>query len=169
MRTPRRRGIPDRFADPHSALSSAAQKRVVDYASQAVVVVLTVISPTAHWPANGRHAAQEANEMSVPTTGISPTVDPNDEPMPQPSSAAPSAAAPPEATSTEVLITTQEVLFGTAAATGVRRESIGDRFVAVMRRLFATPTDVSRPRPHDEPKRYEYLERALMGREMERL
>ena len=107
--------------------------------------------------------------MLLSPTGLSSTVKPVDEPMPQPPSAATSVAPSAEASSTEVLITTQEVLFGTATAVGVRRESIGDRFVAIMRRMFATSTDVSRPRPHDEPRRYEYLERALMGREMERL
>jgi hypothetical protein len=107
--------------------------------------------------------------MSLSPTEPSSTVDRVDEPMPQPSSAAPSAVPSAEASSTEVLITTQEVLFGTATAVGVGRESIGDRFVAIMRRMFATSTDGSRPQPDDEPRRYEYLERARMGREMERL
>jgi hypothetical protein len=88
--------------------------------------------------------------------------------MPQPPSAAPSAA-PSVEESTEVLITTQEVVFSTAAAVGVRRETIGGRLVAMMRRIFATSTDASLPRPRYEPKRYAYLEDALMAREMDRL
>jgi hypothetical protein len=71
--------------------------------------------------------------------------------------------------STEVLITTQEVVFSTAAAVGVRRESIGTRLVATVRQMFATPTDAPRPRPRDYPKRYGFLENALMAREMQRL
>jgi hypothetical protein len=85
--------------------------------------------------------------------------------MPQPPSGAPSVEAP----STEVLITTQEVVFSTAAAVGVRRESIGDRLVAIMRRTFATSADASRPRPRYAPKHYGFLEGALMAREMDRL
>lgn len=83
----------------------------------------------------------------------------------QPTRQAPAA----EASSTDVLITTQQVAFGTAAAAGVRRENIGHRFVAVMRRLFATSTDASRPRPQHVPKRYAFLEDSLMAREMGRL
>jgi hypothetical protein len=98
-------------------------------------------------------------------TGLAGTTDPVDEPMPQSPSAAPSV----EVSSTEVLITPQEVLFSTAAAVGVRRENIGARLVAMMRRIFATSTDASRPRPQYEPKRYGFLEDALMAREMDRL
>jgi hypothetical protein len=71
--------------------------------------------------------------------------------------------------STEVLITTQQVVFSTAAAVGVQRENIGGRIVAIMRRMFATSKDGSRPRPQYEPKRYGFLEDALMAREMDRL
>ena len=98
-------------------------------------------------------------------TGLASTTDLVDEPISQPQSDAPSIEAP----STEVLITTQEVAFSTAAAVGVQRENIVRRFVAIMRRVFATSTDASRPRPRYEPKRYAYLENALMAREMERL
>jgi hypothetical protein len=55
-----------------------------------------------------------------------------------------------EVSPTEVLISAQQVVFGTAAALGGRRES-------------ADP-----PRRH-YPKHYAFLERALMSREMERL
>jgi putative transposon-encoded protein len=98
-------------------------------------------------------------------TGLATTTDLVDEPMTQPPSAVPAA----EVSSTEVLITTQEVLFGTAAAVRVPRENIGGRFLAMMRRVFATSTDASRPQPRYVPKRYGFLEDALMAREMERL
>lgn len=55
-----------------------------------------------------------------------------------------------EASSTEVLISTQQVVFGTAAALATRRERAGCQ------------------RRH-HPKRYGFLENALMAREMERL
>jgi hypothetical protein len=75
-----------------------------------------------------------------------------------------------ELPSTEVLITEAEVLFGTAAAAPLQRESVSRRFVAVLHRMFAISTDVSpaRPRP-STPQRAYYLERARMAREMERL
>ena len=103
--------------------------------------------------------------MSDSPTKPATTADAVDEPVPQPPSAAPSA----EVSSTEVLIPEQEVVFSTAAAVGVRREDIGGRLVAIMRRLFATSTDASRPRPRHHPNRYEFLEDACMAREMERL
>jgi len=82
---------------------------------------------------------------------------------------APSVAPADAAASAEVLITEQEVLFGTAAALPARRESIARRFVALMRRMFAVSAHASGPPRRDAPKRYEFLERALMGREMDRL
>ena len=103
--------------------------------------------------------------MLLSATGLPTTTDPVDESTPQPPSAAPSIAV----SSPEVLITTQQVAFSTAAAAGVRRESIGARLVASVRKMFAASADASRPRPHDYPKRYAYLENALMAREMERL
>jgi hypothetical protein len=72
---------------------------------------------------------------------------------------APAPAAPPgPAKRSKVLITTQQVLFGTAAALGMRRES-----------TKVAATKGSRPRPHYEPKHYAFLENALMAREMGRL
>lgn len=82
---------------------------------------------------------------------------------------APSVAPADAAASAEVLITEQEVLFGTAAALPARRESIARRFVALMRRMFAVSAHASGPPRRDAPKRYEFLQRALMGREMDRL
>ncbi len=88
------------------------------------------------------------------------TFKPVDEHLPQP---------PSTGSSTEVLISTQEVRFSTAAAVGVRRQSIGERLFAGMRQIFATPEKASRPRPQYEPRRYGFLENALMAREMGRL
>jgi hypothetical protein len=103
--------------------------------------------------------------MLVSPTGLTSTTDPVDESRRQ----APSPAPSVEASSTEVLITAQQVLFSTAAAVGVHRDNVGARFVAVMRRMFSSSTDASRPRPHYYPKRYGFLEDAAMAREMDRL
>jgi hypothetical protein len=103
--------------------------------------------------------------MLASPTGLASTTHPVDESMPQSPPAAPSV----EVSCTEVLITTQQVVFSTAAAVGIRRENIGGRLVATMRRMFATSTDTSHPRPEYCPRRYEFLEHALMAREMERL
>jgi hypothetical protein len=86
-------------------------------------------------------------------------------PIPRPTSPAP----PDQAASTEVLITQQEVLFSTAAAVPARRESAVRRFVASLSRIWAVSAPESRPRRRDYPRRYEFLERSLMGREMDRL
>ncbi|OBF53613.1 hypothetical protein A5787_05715 [Mycobacterium sp. 852002-50816_SCH5313054-b] len=97
--------------------------------------------------------------MLVSPTGL-------DEPIKQPPAAAPSV----EVTSAEVLISTQQVVFGTAIAVGVgRRTSIGGRLVAIARRILTTPTDASLQQRRHYPKRYGFLENALMAREMERL
>ena len=103
--------------------------------------------------------------MLVLPKGLPGTADPVSQPMRQPPSASPSV----EVSSTEVLITTQQVLFSTAAAVGVPREHIGVRLVAAVRRVFLTSTDASRPRSPSYPKRYGFLEQALMAREMDRL
>jgi len=86
---------------------------------------------------------------------------------PQPLPAAPSPADP--AASNEVLITTRQVLFSTAAAVGVPRESTGRGLVAAMRRMFAPSTKTPRERPQYYPKRYAFIEHAAMARAMERL
>jgi hypothetical protein len=103
--------------------------------------------------------------MLVSPTELNSTADPVDEPLRQPPSAAPSV----EVSSTEVLITTQQVVFSTAAAVGTRRANIGGRLVAIMRRILATSTDGSHPRREYYPRRYGFLEDALMAREMDRL
>jgi hypothetical protein len=82
---------------------------------------------------------------------------------------APRVAPADKAATSEVLITEQEVLFGTAAALPARRRHIGRRFGASMRRLFAVSERPSRPQRGDYPRRYEFLERSLMAREMDRL
>jgi hypothetical protein len=134
-----------------------------------MLVDRTLVTPAAELPGRRRKTAKKVNEMFVSATGLPSTVDPVAEPMPQPHTAAPPAAPSAEASSTEVLISTQEVLFSTATAVGVRRESIGDRLAAIMRRMLATSTDEARPRPQHEPRRYGFLENALMAREMDRL
>ncbi len=97
--------------------------------------------------------------MLVSPTGL-------DEPISQQPSAAPSA----EATSAEVLISTQQVVFGTAIALGAgRRKSIGGRLVAIARRVLTPSPDASAPQRRHYPKRYGFLENSLMAREMDRL
>ncbi len=72
-----------------------------------------------------------------------------------------------------ILITEHEVLFSTAAATGLRptrRWTDAVRIVsAATRRIFVTaPTD-SRPKRRHYPPRASYLEDSRMAREMHRL
>jgi hypothetical protein len=72
-----------------------------------------------------------------------------------------------EASSTEVLITEQQLMFSTAAAAGARREN---RLVAVLGRVFATSTAESRAqRQKSLQRRMYYIESARMGREIHRL
>jgi hypothetical protein len=86
-----------------------------------------------------------------------------EDPVPQTQSAAPSD----EVSFPELLITEQEVVFGTAAAAvPLQPGKIGRRLVAV---LFGIPADASRLRARYYPTRAYYLERALMAREMDRL
>lgn len=103
--------------------------------------------------------------MVYSRTASASTADAPQVPIPRPTSPAPAD----EAASTEVLITAQEVLFGTAAAVPARRESISRRFVASVGRIFAVSAHTSRPQQGYYPKRYEFLERSLMAREMDRL
>jgi hypothetical protein len=79
----------------------------------------------------------------------------------------PSAVPSAEASSTEVLITEQQVMFSTAAAAGARPEN---RLVAFLGRVFATSTAESRSRRQQSPqRRMYYIESARMAREMDRL
>jgi hypothetical protein len=82
-----------------------------------------------------------------------------------PTTPTPSAVPSAEASSTEVLITEQQVMFSTAAAS--RREN---RLVAALGRVFATSTAESRSRRQQGlQRRMYYIERGRMAREMERL
>ncbi len=99
--------------------------------------------------------------MLLSGTKLSGTARPVDEPAPNPPAA--------EAVSAEVLFSTGAVAFGTAAAQGVRRETVGGRLVAAVRRWFATSPREAQPRPHHYPQHYGFLEQALLAREMERL
>jgi hypothetical protein len=80
-------------------------------------------------------------------------VDAHDDPTAQPHS----AATLVDEASTEILITEQEVLFWTAVA------------VRAQRRKGRRAQRMARQRRDDRPARYEFLERALMAREMGRL
>jgi hypothetical protein len=79
--------------------------------------------------------------------------------------------AQPSALETEaqppVLITEQEVVFGTAAAVRPRSSPITRRMVGVLRVVGAALRPPP-PRPHYAHRAY-YLERAAMSREMDRL
>ena len=76
--------------------------------------------------------------------------------------------APPE--DTPVLITEQQVVFATAAAVPLPSERTGQRLVVMLRALLAGWTHPSPPhRRPSAPSRLYYIERARMGREMERL
>lgn len=97
--------------------------------------------------------------MLVSPTGL-------DEPIGQRPPAAPSV----EVTSAEVVISTQQVVIGTAIALGAgRRTSIGGRLAAIARRVLTIPTGAPVQQRRHYPKRYGFLENALMAREMERL
>ncbi|OBI42937.1 hypothetical protein A5707_05685 [Mycobacterium kyorinense] len=94
-----------------------------------------------------------------------------------------SAVASPAATTkkhlraapTPVLISEHEVVFGTAAAVPVRPNTVHwwSEAAGIVRAgmhrlsLSATPNDRQPRRPY--PKRYGFLERSCMGREMQRL
>ncbi|OBA79994.1 hypothetical protein A9W99_17925 [Mycobacterium sp. 1164966.3] len=95
--------------------------------------------------------------MSISSEAFTRIIDPVEEHAP--------ASASNEAT--QVLITTHEVLFSTAAARGVRPDRTGGRIG--FGRFFAASTNGDRPRQRQEARRYAFLENALMSREMDRL
>ncbi len=68
---------------------------------------------------------------------------------------------------TSVLITADEVAFGTAAAAGLRKKN--RRWFAALGRIFAVTVDDSRPRTRHIQRRISYLEDPRMAREMDRL
>jgi hypothetical protein len=79
----------------------------------------------------------------------------------------PSAVPPAKPCSAEVLITEQQVMFGTAVAAASRRQN---RLIAALGWVFATSTTETRsPRKRDVPRRMYYIESAYMAREMDRL
>ena len=89
--------------------------------------------------------------------------DATEKPRPSTPSAVPSA----KPSSAEVLITEQQVMFGTAAAAASRPKN---RLMAALGWVFATSTTETRsPRQHDVPRRMYYIESARMAREMDRL
>lgn len=97
--------------------------------------------------------------MLVTPTGLGAAPD-------APPTAQPSAAAAVEAAPAEVLITTQQVLFGAAVVQGTRRAPLAGRIAAVLRRMAA---DANKPRHPHPPKYYGYIEDARMARAMDRL
>jgi hypothetical protein len=84
----------------------------------------------------------------------------------KPRPTAPSAVPPAKPSSAEVLITEQQVMFGTAAAAASRPKN---RLMAALGQVFAPSTTETRSRQHDVPRRMYYIESARMGREMDRL
>jgi hypothetical protein len=96
---------------------------------------------------------------------LNDTIAPVDAQVTRPHSTAPAAAEAP----TEVLITTQQVVFSTAAARGVHPDRTGSRFGAMVRRFFATDTHESLPRQRYQARRYGFLENSVMSRAMDRL
>jgi hypothetical protein len=80
---------------------------------------------------------------------------------------APSAVPQAKPSSAEVLISEQQVMFGTAAAAASRPKS---RLMAALGWIFAPSTTETRsPRHHDVPRRMYYIDSARMAREMDRL
>ncbi len=84
-----------------------------------------------------------------------------------PTPTTPSAVPQAKPSSAEVLITEQQVMFGTAVAAAPRPKN---RLMAALGRVFATSTTEARSRPHhDVQRRMYYIESARMAREMDRL
>lgn len=104
---------------------------------------------------------EEASEMPDLPTVADLAPEAIEDPVPQTQSVAPSEVSFPE-----LLITEQELVFGTAAAVPLQRGKIGRRLVAVR---FAMSAAASHPRARYYPTRADYLERALRAREMGRL
>ncbi len=67
-----------------------------------------------------------------------------------------------------VLITEQEVVFGSAAAVALPRTTVRHRLARALRRIPVASLPDLRP-PQRRPSRHDYLERACMAREMLRL
>ena len=70
-----------------------------------------------------------------------------------------------------ILITEQQVIFGTAAAVSISSKKTAGQWIALLRprRLFTRSTADERAAKHRHyPQHYVFLEQALMAREMER-
>jgi hypothetical protein len=78
-------------------------------------------------------------------------------------------AGPSLASQAPILITEQEVAFGTAAAIPVSPERTIRRWVMAVRELFVSAGDPYRRGRPIHPRRYGYLEAGCMAREMDRL
>ena len=80
-----------------------------------------------------------------------------------------------EATQPLVVITEQQVAFGTAAAVPLPRTKPARRVIAALRAMFLSSSEDAQPargddrRRHYPPRREEFLEHAAMEREMHRL
>lgn len=84
-----------------------------------------------------------------------------------PTPTTPSAVPPVKPASAEVLVTEQQVMFGTAAAAASRP---GNGLMAALGRVFATSTtETPSRRQQNVARRMYYIESARMGREMDRL
>jgi hypothetical protein len=106
----------------------------------------------------GRSAYWEETEMSISPKELTNTATPS------------VRANSDDATqSPQVVIRTQQVLLGTAAARGAHRNQTGGRFGGILWQFFPTSTDESRRSRHDKPRRYGFLEDAEVAREMFRL
>ena len=90
-------------------------------------------------------------------------------PSQEPPQALETASAPP------ILITEHDVTLGSAAALGVQPKRIrwwnrvNLALSGALRPSSAFPTAKPRQKPRDVPRRYVFLEDALMAREMDRL
>ena len=98
------------------------------------------------------------------------TTSPISEPRFEPAAKPPAAVSP-----AQVLITEKEVRFSTAAAVPLRptttrwwSEATGVVVAAMHRMSLTSRADGRQPR-QDYPRRYEFLERSCMAREMDRL
>jgi hypothetical protein len=90
------------------------------------------------------------------------TSDTVDEPLPE----APTAARSIDVPTTEVLITEEEAVFGTAAAVAPRRQGAGHRLLARLWGVWAGWTNASHRHPYSLPY---YLEHARLSREIDRV
>jgi hypothetical protein len=125
------------------------------------VIADRTLSPSPADPGQRGRNVKKVDEMLVTPTGLRTAPDAVNEPITQPSSAAPSVEAAPA----EILISTQQMLFDTAVVQRPRRAPLGGRIAAALRHVV---TEANRPR-HPYLRHYAYIEDARMAREMDRL